>query len=207
MAKTEALRNDVELLAAQHERDCAHRDATLKMMFDDLLSAEEQYRVALHSHLRQLDRLIEMEDARITDLEAAFTSELGAVSTGFHTELEAISSRHNVDRRELRMLIATVAEAEEAKAAEARQAHETQREMLRNRAIDRIQDLSRTLDDRIMELEAAFEGAHVTYLHATDAKTEAFKVLVGDSQVRVSLHRVCLVDLPQMRYTVRVRIG
>jgi hypothetical protein len=121
MAKTESLRNELELLAAQHERDCGHRDATLKMMFDDLLAAEEQYRVALHSHLRGMDRLIELEDARIMDLEAAFTTELGAATAAFNAELEAISSRHAVDRRELRMLIATITEAEEAKAAEARQ--------------------------------------------------------------------------------------
>lgn len=182
MAKTESLRNDVELLAAQHERDCIHRDATLKMLFDDLLAAEEQYRVALHSHLRQMNRLIELQDARITDLEAAFSAELAAVQAGFREELDGLVARHSVDRRELRVLIATVTEAEEAKAAEARQAHEASREEIRNKSIDRIQDLSRTLDDRIMELEAAFESAHVSYLHATDAKTEAFKALVGDSQ-------------------------
>ena len=182
MAKTEGLRNDVEMLAAQHERDCIHRDATLKMLFDDLLAAEEQYRVALHSHLRQVNRLIELQDSRITDLEAAFTAELGAVTAGFREELDGLVAQHNLDRRELRVLIATVTETEEAKAAEERQTHEGLCEGIRNKSIERIQELSRMLDDRIMELEAAFEGAHVTYLHATDAKTEAFKSLVGDSQ-------------------------
>lgn len=60
-AKTAALRSDVELLAAQHERDCAHRDASLRSMFDDLMAAEEQYRVALFNHMRQMDRLIELQ--------------------------------------------------------------------------------------------------------------------------------------------------
>lgn len=57
-----------------------------------------------------------------------------------------------MERRELRSLIATITEAEEQKAAEAEHAHVTAREELRNRATDRIQELSRTLDDRIMEL-------------------------------------------------------
>jgi len=78
-------------------------------------------------------------------------------------------------------LIATVTEAEEGKAAEAEHAHVTAREEIRNRSTDRIQELSRTLDDRIMELESAFEQAHVNYLHATDAKTESFKGLVADN--------------------------
>jgi hypothetical protein len=60
--------------------------------------------------------------------------------------------QHVVERRELRSLIATITEAEEQKAAEAEHAHVTAREELRNRATDRIQELSRTLDDRIMEL-------------------------------------------------------
>lgn len=55
------------------------------------------------------------------------------------------------------------------------------REEARNRATERIQELSRGLDDRIMELEAAFEAAHVAYLRTTDAKTEAFKSLVSES--------------------------
>jgi hypothetical protein len=60
--------------------------------------------------------------------------------------------QHVVERRELRSLIATITEVEEQKAAEAEHAHVTAREELRNRATDRIQELSRTLDDRIMEL-------------------------------------------------------
>jgi hypothetical protein len=89
--------------------------------------------------------------------------------------------QHVIERRELRALIATVTEAEEGKAAEAEHAHVTAREEIRNRSTDRIQELSRTLDDRIMELESAFEQAHVNYLHATDAKTESFKGLVADN--------------------------
>ncbi|RYG51555.1 hypothetical protein EON67_03135 [archaeon] len=86
-----------------------------------------------------------------------------------------------LERRELRTLIATATEREEAAAAEAEHAHVTAREEIRNRSTDRIQELSRALDDRIMELEAAFEQAHVNYLHATDTKTEAFKALVTEN--------------------------
>jgi hypothetical protein len=89
--------------------------------------------------------------------------------------------QHLIERRELRSLIASITEQEEAKAAEAEHVHVTAREEIRNRSTDRIQELSRTLDDRIMELEAAFEQAHVNYLHATDAKTEAFKGLVAEN--------------------------
>jgi len=42
-------------------RDCAVKDAALRTMFDDLMAAEEQHRVALHNHLRQMDRLIELQ--------------------------------------------------------------------------------------------------------------------------------------------------
>lgn len=181
MATVGSLRADVEVLAAQHERDCAHRDASLRMLFDDLMAAEEQYRVALHNHLRQMDRLVELQDARITDLERAFDDELRALTNEFDAEMRELTAQHIAERRELRTLIATITEAEEAKAAEAKHEHETAREEIRNRSIDRIQELSRTLDDRIMELEAAFEQAHVNYLHATDAKTESFKLLVAET--------------------------
>lgn len=150
MAKVETLRSEVEILAAQHERDCAHRDATLRMMFEDLLAAEEQYRVALHNHLRQMDRLIELQDARLTDLETEFEADLAALQAEFSAEMQALAAQHTVERRELRCRIAAITEQEEAKAAEAKHEHETTREELRNRSIDRIQELSRTLDDRIM---------------------------------------------------------
>lgn len=99
------------------------------------------------------------------------------------TAARSLASQHVIERRELRSLIATITEAEEAKAAEAEHSHVTAREEIRNRSTDRIQELSRTLDDRIMELESAFEQAHVNYLHATDAKTASFKSLVEDNSM------------------------
>lgn len=99
----------------------------------------------------------------------------------FAAERASLTDSHTVERRALRSLIATMTEAEEAKAAEAEHTHVSSREEARNRATERIQELSRGLDDRIMELEAAFEAAHVAYLRTTDAKTEAFKGLVSES--------------------------
>lgn len=62
--KASELRGDVELLSAQHERDSLQRDNAITAVFDDLMAAEEQYRVALFNHMRQMDRLIELQVRR-----------------------------------------------------------------------------------------------------------------------------------------------
>merc|ERR1719446_1752319 len=62
LAKLEQLRKDIEILSQSHERDVDRKDAILQMLDRDLEEAEEQYQIALRSHLVNIDELIKLHD-------------------------------------------------------------------------------------------------------------------------------------------------
>merc|ERR1719199_1676415 len=57
LAKVESLRKDIEILSQSHERDVDRKDAIIQMLDRDLEEAEEQYTMALRSHLQNIDGL------------------------------------------------------------------------------------------------------------------------------------------------------
>eukprot|EP01138_Halocafeteria_seosinensis_P013129 gb/GECG01013409.1/.p1 GENE.gb/GECG01013409.1/~~gb/GECG01013409.1/.p1 ORF type:complete len:602 (+),score=132.67 gb/GECG01013409.1/:1-1806(+) len=175
--KVDELKKDLEIIAQNHEREVDRRDAILQMLDRDLDEAEEQYQTAIRANLLHMDKLIELQDSRLNALETEFEEQLQTIQEEYTEERKEIEDNHAKAVHEITAVINTIKEQEENKAAVARNNYETAREELRNRSIERIQELSRTLDDEISELESEFEQAHLNYLQNTDAKTEEFKKL------------------------------
>jgi hypothetical protein len=63
--QVDSLRKDVEIASQSHERDVDRKDAVLQMMDRDLDEAEDQYQLAMRQHLRNIDRLVELQVSRI----------------------------------------------------------------------------------------------------------------------------------------------
>lgn len=61
LAKVESLRKDIEIVSQNHERDVDRKDAIIQMLDRDVEEAEEQYQIALRQHLRNMDRLIDLQ--------------------------------------------------------------------------------------------------------------------------------------------------
>ena len=59
--QVESLRKDIEILSQNHERDVDRKDAIIQMLDRDLEEAEEQFQMALRSHLQNVDRLIDLQ--------------------------------------------------------------------------------------------------------------------------------------------------
>lgn len=59
-AKSKELKKDIEILSQTFERVVDRKDAVIKSLAKDLMEAEEQYSMALRSHLQNVDGLIGM---------------------------------------------------------------------------------------------------------------------------------------------------
>ncbi len=57
-AKAQELRKDIEILSQTFERIVDRKDAILKSLVKDSTEAEEQYHVALRSHIQNINKLI-----------------------------------------------------------------------------------------------------------------------------------------------------
>ena len=57
-AKSKELKKDIEILSQTFERVVDRKDSVIKSLAKDLQEAEEQYSMALRSHLQNVDYLI-----------------------------------------------------------------------------------------------------------------------------------------------------
>lgn len=182
LAKTEALKKDIEILSQNHERDVDRKDAILQMLDRDLEEAEDQYQMALKTHLSNIDALIKLHDTRLYALERSFQQELKTIQNDFNNEKESFNSRFKQEKRDLKSIIDAIENEEEERENEARTAFEQLREEIRNRNLEEINMLRISLDAQIEELEQHFETAHLNYLQQTVQRTHDFKELTMNDQ-------------------------
>jgi len=182
LAKVEMLRKDIEILSQNHERDLDRKDAIIQMLDRDLEESEEQFQMALRSHLEQIDRLIDFHDSRLLSLEQEFEKELAALEGEFKAEKDLLTHQHSEEVRELSCVVSTIDAYEAEREGEARTEHEQLREEIRNKSLDAINVLRITLDSQIEDLEQQFETAHLNYLQNTDTRTTDFKNLTSKDQ-------------------------
>ena len=57
-AKSQELKKDIEILSQTFERVIDRKEAIIKSLVKDIEEAEEQYQMALRSHLQNVDGLI-----------------------------------------------------------------------------------------------------------------------------------------------------
>ena len=182
LAKTEALKKDVEILSQNHERDVDRKDAILQMLDRDLEESEDQYQMALRSHLMNVDNLIKLHDSRLYSLERNFQTELKTLQDDFNKEKSFLSKKFTQERNDLQSIIDHVEAEEEEKENEAKHSYEQLREEIRNRNLEDINMLRISLDAHIEELEQHFESAHLNYLQQTAQRTHDFKELTQNDQ-------------------------
>ena len=100
-AKGEELRRDIQILSQTFERVIDRKDAIIKSLAKDIEEAEEQYQIALRSHLQNIDSLIDFQAKRIRSLEEEFKNELQVLEKEFEMERQLMLCRHDQEMREL----------------------------------------------------------------------------------------------------------
>lgn len=182
LTKAESLRKDVEILSQNHERDVDRKDAILQMLDRDLEEAEDQFQMALRTHLQNIDELIRLQDSRLYVQEKAFQQELRTIQSDFQTEKDMMLAKFKIEKKELTAVVETIEHEETERELEARHAFEQLREEARNRNLEEINMLRISLDTQIEDLESNFESEHISYLQQTSQRTHDFKELTQNDQ-------------------------
>ena len=182
LAKVDSLRKEIEILSQNHERDVDRKDAIIQMLDRDLEEAEDQFQMALRTHLINVDRLVDLQDGRLMAMEREFEEELESVEKEFRTEREMIVAQHASEVAHLTNIMTAIDIEEQERESDSRQEHEQLREEIRNKNLEEINVLRITLDTQIEDLEQHFETAHWNYLHNTDQRTTDFKNLTRKDQ-------------------------
>ncbi|DBA85017.1 TPA: Para-hydroxybenzoate--polyprenyltransferase, mitochondrial precursor (PHB:polyprenyltransferase), variant 2 [Trebouxia sp. C0005] len=210
MAKTEELKQDIEILSQSYDRTVDRKDALIQALDRDLEDAEEQYGTALRGHLQVVDSLQDMQYARMKTMQEQFQTNLKALQEEFDSERSDMTSSRNRQKKEMADLMAAM-ETEFAEAdSEARQEFEAAREEIRNRSSEEYNVLKISLEGQIEELERTFEAAHQAYLQNTGARATAFQTLTTNDAAAARVIEQRMKKLVQMQESLsqwRTKIG
>merc|ERR1719389_384 len=135
-AKTKQLKKEVEIISQNHERDVDRKDAILQMLDRDLDEAEEQHQVAVRAHVQNVDKLIGIQLARSEGLEQEFQTEVKTIEAEFQAERDQLVDRHNIEKRELQLIVQQVEQEEKQREQIDITEHQSQYELIRNRNIE-----------------------------------------------------------------------
>lgn len=175
--KVDQLRKEIEILAQNHEREIDRKDAIVQMLTRDLDDAEEQFQTAQRTHMDKMNKFIYLHNEKLANLQSEIERDLKAIKLEFNTEKEAIVNQHMMETKEMRGIITAVEGQEAERIGEAKQAHETEREEIRNKNLEGINELRINLENKIDDLEKQFDDAHQNYVENTDSANKHFKEL------------------------------
>lgn len=182
LAKTEALKADIEILSQNHERNLDRKDAILHMLVGDMYDAESQFQVATRSHLKNVDKLIEINDSGLKELEKMYLKHTKLLQKSFDEDMKILQEQFDEEKRLLIGSVESIDDNETNKRNDAKQAFEQQREEIRNHNVEDINMLRITLDSQIEDLEQQFETAHLNYMQQTGQRTHEYKDLAQNDK-------------------------
>jgi len=112
LAKTEALKKDVEILSQNHERDVDRKDAILQMLDRDLEEAEDQYQMAIKSHMSNIEAIIQLHDNRLYAIERDFQQQLKIMQDDFLKEKEYMIAKFTSEKVDLKTIVDAIEDDE-----------------------------------------------------------------------------------------------
>ena len=133
--------------------------------------------VAHRSHLSDLERLSSLHRSHLSSLESDFHAASHSSHGSASSQLSSLRQQHSVAVSELQLLVVAVEGDEAERVNEGKQAFETEREEIRNKNLESINELRITLETRIEELERTFDELHRYYRDCTEHANAHFLTL------------------------------
>lgn len=149
-----------------------------------------RFQTAQRTHMDKMTKFVQLHMNRVHALENEFERDLKALKLEFNTETDMIRAQHGRETKEMKGIINQVEAQEAERIAQAKQEHETEREEIRNKNLEGINELRINLENKIEDLEKQFDDAHQNYVENTDQANKHFKV------TRVRTHKHAHNHLP-----------
>jgi dynein regulatory complex subunit 2 len=128
-SKHKELTNDIEILRHEFEKALDRKNANIAMLLGDLEESEEQYRLALRTHITNVESLIELQKQRIGDMDRHFEEELARMKRDHDLERAEIIRRNDLEKADVKLILENLrVEAEKENNAleeEQREVHDT----------------------------------------------------------------------------------
>uniref|UniRef100_A0A7S4E037 Dynein regulatory complex subunit 2 n=1 Tax=Lotharella globosa TaxID=91324 RepID=A0A7S4E037_9EUKA len=171
------LKDEVSIIAQEHQREMDRKDTVVQTMLGRLTEVEDQFLVLQRSHTQKLGVLNMMHKTKIRQLEAEFERDLKILKNEFNEERIYVETSHERMKKELKAIITAVESKNTQNIENKRTTHEFMREEIKNKSDEQINELRINLENKIDDLEKQFDDAHDAYMSKTKDNNKEFKKL------------------------------
>lgn len=175
--KRAELQNQIEILSQQLAFQFERYDNLLDLGLEDIVRLEEQFRTAQRSHLRKMEELAELKQNYILELNADFDRRLNELTLEFDAERENIIQNQKNQMRQMKKTFEEVQDRFDKWGESAHQAHDTEREEIRNHNLEEYNVVKITLEGKLEQIEKGFDKEHVRYMDLAEDKTREYEEL------------------------------
>ncbi|KAL3856679.1 hypothetical protein ACJMK2_011406 [Sinanodonta woodiana] len=176
-AKSRELKKDIEILSQTFERVVDRKDAVIKSLAKDLQEAEEQYAMALRSHVQNIDNLIDLHQQRLTTLHTEYQEELEIIKEEFDTERTMMIEQHNQEMNDIADILFAMDQNYQEKENDAKSEFQSMRDEIKNKNLEEKHALKVALEAKVDKLWQLFKQALVNYNETTGERKNAFESL------------------------------
>ncbi|XP_002736497.1 dynein regulatory complex subunit 2-like [Saccoglossus kowalevskii] len=176
-AKSKELKRDIEILSQTFERVVDRKDSVIKSLAKDLSEAEEQYSMALRSHLQNVDSLIDLQRQRLDILQKEYTEELDILKNEFDSERALIIEQFKREMNDLQDIMFAMDQNFSERENEARQEFQSLRDEIKNKNLEEKHALRIQLEGQVEDLWKQFQVALNNYKETTEERKQAFENL------------------------------
>jgi len=176
-SKSKELTKDIEILSQTFERVVDRKDSVIKSLVKDLEEAEEQYCMALRSHLQNVDHLITLQNQRLEKLEKEYVNELESLQLEFEEEQESMKSLHEQEMTDLADILFAMEQNVGERENEAKAEFQSLRDEIKNKNLEEKHALRVQLETQVEQLWTQFQAAMKNYQEGTEERKNAFEAL------------------------------
>lgn len=176
-AKSKELKKDIEILSQTFERVVDRKESVIKSLAKDLAEAEEQYAMALRSHLQNVDNLIDLQRQRTEKLSVEYESELEVLKQEFDTERALIIDKQQTEMQDLTDIMFAMDQNCNERENEAKSDFQSMRDEIKNKNLEEKHALRVQLETAVENLWTQFQQALKNYNETTEEKKNAFEAL------------------------------
>jgi len=173
--KYKELSSEIEIMAQAHDKALDRKNAVLEMLMYDLAEAEEQYRLALRTHLNNMDALIELQSRRMGDLQSEFEKHLSELRHELELERAEIVSKHEREKQDLKAILENMRIEAEKMDNNMQVNFATQKEETSEKSSDELHMLTTALEHEIKDLQKEIHNKNEEYQNKAGEKMKNFQ--------------------------------
>lgn len=175
-SKSKELKKEIEILSQTFERVIDRKDAVIKSLSKDLDEAEEQYCMALRSHMKNIDYLIGLQKQRLQALEEEYDDELEIIREEFDSERAMLIEMHNKEMNDIADILFAMEQNFNDRENDAKAEFQSMRDEIKNKNLEEKHALRVLLETKVDDLWQQFRQALQNYNDTTEERKTAFEV-------------------------------